>query len=430
MALDPATVKAILLAAEKVATDRNVRNIAIGAVLVPFIIILLILASPFAIFFAITGGGIGAENIPISTVMQNLKYEFSQRIEAEQKPEDGIDDIQLIIMGSEDGTIIDNSGDVLALFAVEVNADNENGEQVAMLSEKQISRLKEIYWDMNIVTIQIEEIEKEIVTETVGEDGKTKTETTTVTRKIKKVYVDSLTCEEVVDDFKFDAIQLKLLDKIRSSEYAMLMSGATGRAGATVLTQEQISKIRAMLPLDLDLQREKVVMAAYSIVGKVHYFWGGKSHVIGWDSRWGEMREVTSPGSPSTGTTRPFGLDCSGYVTWVFINAGVPVENINDTVGHGVTRQWELSIPISVQQVLPGDIAVFYIPGTRKTNHVGIVVSIEGDDKIMMAHCASGSNNVVVTEAQTTGFRYFRRPVVLTQDVQGYGLDVDYEPEM
>lgn len=144
MALDPATVKAILLAAEKVATDRNVRNMAIGVVLVPFIIILLILASPFAIFFAITGGGTGTESIPISTVMQNLKYEFSQRIEAEQMPEEGIDDIQLIIMGSEDGTIIDNSGDVLALFAVEANTDNENGEQVAMLSEKQISRLKEI----------------------------------------------------------------------------------------------------------------------------------------------------------------------------------------------------------------------------------------------------------------------------------------------
>ncbi|WP_035267763.1 C40 family peptidase [Desulfitibacter alkalitolerans] len=417
MALDPATVKAILLAAEKVATDRNVRNIVIGAVLVPFIIILLILASPFAIFFAITGGGAGVESLPISTVMQNLKYEFSQRIEAEQIPEDGIDDIQLIIMGSEDGTIIDNSGEVLALFAVEANTDNENGEQVAMLNKKQISRLKDIYRDMNRITVEIEEIEKEIVTETAGENGKTKTESTTVTRKIKKVYVDSLTCEEVVDGFNFNEIQLKLLAEIRSSEYAMLMSGATGRTGNTVLTQEEISKIRAMLPADLDLQRKKVVMAAYSIVGRVNYFWGGKSHVIGWDSRWGEMSEVTSPGSSSTGTSRPFGLDCSGYVTWVFINAGVPVENINDTVGHGVTRQWELSIPISEQQVLSGDIAVFYIPGTRKVNHVGIVVSIEEGDKIMVAHCASGSNNVDVTEAKATGFRYFRRPVVLTQEI-------------
>ena len=59
-----------------------------------------------------------------------------------------------------------------------------------------------------------------------------------------------------------------------------------------------------------------------SNVAKLTYFWGGKSSAIGWDSEWGKMKLVTSEGSRSTGCMRPFGLDCSGFVTWAFHNAG------------------------------------------------------------------------------------------------------------
>jgi hypothetical protein len=55
-------------------------------------------------------------------------------------------------------------------------------------------------------------------------------------------------------------------------------------------------------------------------VGKVNYFWGGKSLVLGWDSRWGTSMKVTAAGSSTTGTYRPYGLDCSGFVDWVFYN--------------------------------------------------------------------------------------------------------------
>ena len=69
------------------------------------------------------------------------------------------------------------------------------------------------------------------------------------------------------------------------------------------------------LPKDLSPEREAVVRTACSLVGKVNYFWGGKSLVIGWDARWGELRQVTAAGSSTTGTYRPYGLDCSGCAT-------------------------------------------------------------------------------------------------------------------
>lgn len=74
------------------------------------------------------------------------------------------------------------------------------------------------------------------------------------------------------------------------------------------------------MPDDISEERRQVVLTAYQLFGKVNYFWGGKSLVLGWDSRWGSPREVWAAGSPSTGTVRPYGLDCSGFVDWVFYN--------------------------------------------------------------------------------------------------------------
>lgn len=66
---------------------------------------------------------------------------------------------------------------------------------------------------------------------------------------------------------------------------------------------------------DLSMERRMVVTYALALVDKVDYFWGGKSLVLGWDDRWGELMEVTAEGSDTTGTEQPYGLDCSGCAT-------------------------------------------------------------------------------------------------------------------
>ena len=89
------------------------------------------------------------------------------------------------------------------------------------------------------------------------------------------------------------------------------------------------SEVLKELPEDLPEDREAVIWVACSLVGKVNYFWGGKSHAIGWDSRWGQLCEVTAADSPTTGSYRPYGMDCSGYVDWAFNNA------LGYVIGHG-----------------------------------------------------------------------------------------------
>ena len=75
------------------------------------------------------------------------------------------------------------------------------------------------------------------------------------------------------------------------------------------------------MPVNQSSIRTELALSAYSLVGQVGYFWGGKSTALGWDPLWGTVMQVTIDGSQSTGTFRSYGLDCSGFVGWVYVNA-------------------------------------------------------------------------------------------------------------
>lgn len=170
------------------------------------------------------------------------------------------------------------------------------------------------------------------------------------------------------------------------------------------VSPEQYSAIRAA-----------IVKQARALEGKVSYFWGGKSTSIGWDSRWGVPQVVTIAGSKSTGTTRNYGLDCSGYVAWVFANA-YGTAGIISKVGFNTPEQWANSFPIEWQQVQIGDLLFKTTPYAGVTNHIGIVVDIGDDGTIWVAHCSSSRNGVVVTPAHSSGFRYIRRSNLFNGD--------------
>ena len=180
----------------------------------------------------------------------------------------------------------------------------------------------------------------------------------------------------------------------------------TGSYVDMTLSSQEIAAIIENLPTDLDEQRKSAVLNAYSLVGKVNYFWGGKSTVIGWDSRWGTLTKVTAEGSPTTETVRPFGLDCSGYVTWVFVNAAGTADAA-DRIGDGASNQYAACTQIRWSQAQPGDLA-FY----SDLSHVGIIVCRENGN-LLIANCSSNQNNVVVSsvsDASSSGFYMIGRP--------------------
>lgn len=155
------------------------------------------------------------------------------------------------------------------------------------------------------------------------------------------------------------------------------------------------------LPDDLSMERRMVVTYALALVDKVDYFWGGKSLVLGWDDRWGELTEVTAEGSDTTGTEQPYGLDCSGFVDWVFYNAsgGYIIGQ-----GGGVAAQHANCSDIAWDEVQPGDL-LFY----PEDEHVGIAAGRDWLGRLLVVHCASGTGGVAISHR--TGFETAARPV-------------------
>ena len=355
-----------------------------GSTVVSLVLIIcligLLIASPFGIFFSGEDSGTGY-TMPEAVSM--LNGEFSARIE-QIKAENPHDELDMDNAGS--AAMISNWRDVLAVYAVRTTTDNASPDEVATLTEEKMEILREIFWDMNAISYHLETVSG-------GED-----EGDTVILHITVTVKDHL---QMADEYRFNADQRKLLEELMQPEYQELFAALTGSYQDIELSPDEVAKIMENLPADLSEARREVVLTAYQLLGRVHYFWGGKSLVIGWDSRWGMPMEVTAEGSSTTGTVRPFGLDCSGMVDWVFYNQS----GGQYVIGHGggATAQHSYCAPIAWGDAQPGDL-VFY-PGD---SHVGIVCGFDSSGNIMVIHCASSENNVVVTGK--SGFTSIGRP--------------------
>lgn len=156
------------------------------------------------------------------------------------------------------------------------------------------------------------------------------------------------------------------------------------------------------LPDDLSMERRMVVTYALALVDKVDYFWGGKSLVLGWDDRWGELTEVTAEGSDTTGTEQPYGLDCSGFVDWAFYNASGGEYVIGQ--GGGAMEQHANCVDVEWDEVQPGDL-LFY----PEDEHVGIAAGRDWLGRLLVVHCAAGTGGVAISHRD--GFETAARPV-------------------
>ena len=161
--------------------------------------------------------------------------------------------------------------------------------------------------------------------------------------------------------------------------------------------------------------RKHILSTALSLVGKVPYFWGGKSDA-GWNDEWNTPKVVTATGSSATGTILPYGLDCSGYTDWVFKTAmGVSIKA-------GSWNQWDNSYAITEAELLPGDLGFMAVPGTVPVNHVLIYAGKNEDGAHMWVHCTSGSGVVLNSPDYVS---YYRRPINVDYDapvLSGTGL--------
>lgn len=169
---------------------------------------------------------------------------------------------------------------------------------------------------------------------------------------------------------------------------------------------DQVSPAPSLaLPEDLSPLRRSMVENAAALTGKVGYFWGGKSVCLGWDDRWGVPAVVTADGSDTTGTLVPFGLDCSGLVTWAAVNAAGDADALS-AIGNGARDQYSRCTPVAWEEAQPGDLAFF-----PDLSHVGIVVGATEAGTLEVVHCSKTLGGVVRSpDGAAIGFTLIGRP--------------------
>ena len=202
-----------------------------------------------------------------------------------------------------------------------------------------------------------------------------------------------------IRDNKIEKADRDILKKYTETDCELLCATVTGAKGF----------VRQSVGDNVSEERVDVITAAYSLVGKVGYFWGGKSTMIGMDPNWGSASRVYATGSNTTGTLRAYGLDCSGFVTWAVIN-GYKDRSMFYQIGDGTSAQWLNAKVVSEANAQPGDLVFQSGPEAGADNHVGILVGKTDTGDWIAIHCSSGQNGVTVGEAYSAGFRYIREP--------------------
>lgn len=373
-------LRAIVAAAEKLVAAIGAGGAAAVSVVVVILLVGMLFASPLGILFA--GEDTGTE-IKIPDAVATLNGEFTDEIYCimEDHPYDELD-----LQEGMEAAMLRNWRNVLAVYAVKVSTDKEHGLDVMTMDEEKLQLLREIFFDAN-------KLEYELTTRTV--DGERVT-TLHISAQIK----DAM---RMAAEYGFTAQQQEMLEELLKPDYDDIFLSLIGnyQPDGTPIGPVDISDIQGTLPDDLDPLRESIVLTAYQLLGKVTYFWGGKSLVLGWDSRWGTPTTVTAPGSGSTGKVLPFGLDCSGFVDWTFYNAtdGAYLPGR----GGGAASQHGYCTNIAWSDALPGDL-VFY----ADDSHVGIVCGYDSVGNVLVIHCSGGQNGVVVTGRE--GFAVAARP--------------------
>lgn len=331
----------------------------LAAAMCVIFLVAAVIASPFGILFA-NEPSPGA--VPLNAAVNQINMELSDKLEVLQAGDYSAIDIQ--------GAAPDWR-EVAAVFACKT-AMGAGSVDVAALTPDRVQRLRDIFWDMCTLSSSVETIEHEATADTEA-----------WTEKKLHIIITPKSADDMRTAYAFSTDQSNTL-----TELLDVLGGLLANLG---ISDEKVIEVLQRLPDDLSPERRAVVETACKLVGKVNYFWGGKSSAIGWDPRWGTLMKVTSPGNDTSGTYRPFGLDCSGFLDWVLKNVNLPSDG-HWYIGRNLTA-------VSTADAKPGDFALY-----PDSSHIGVVVGRNEAGKLLICHCASGQNNIVITEFSASGF--------------------------
>ena len=239
--------------------------------------------------------------------------------------------------------------EILAVYAVKINTDPENAQDVATMDEGKRDLLASVFWDMNVLTHRTET--KEVTEVTVEGDGEDFTSTeTTVTKTILYITVTHKTADEMAAQYSFNAEQKAQLAELLSDEYASLWSAVlygihNGSGDIVAVAISQIGNVN----------------------GEPYWSWYGFDSRVAW---------------------------CATFVSWCanecgYIDAGI-IPKFAACESQGIVWFKERGLWQDPGYVpAPGDIIFFDWEQDGHSDHVGIVESVEGE----VVHTVEGNTS-------------------------------------
>lgn len=161
------------------------------------------------------------------------------------------------------------------------------------------------------------------------------------------------------------------------------------------LTAQEIELYMKLVPEDASETRKGFIRYALSSVGKIPYYWGGKPSAPGYTGN--NFGSLTTPDEDGRLLK---GLDCSGWINWVYWSVtgrGLGAQSTGTLLGSGV--------PITKDQLQPGDICI----RTGPMSHVVIFLGWTDDGQMICIQETTGNSNNVEVGIKESDWESYRR---------------------
>ncbi|MFA6368840.1 MAG: NlpC/P60 family protein [Candidatus Shapirobacteria bacterium] len=165
----------------------------------------------------------------------------------------------------------------------------------------------------------------------------------------------------------------------------------------------------------INFTRQDLLNVAFSLRKKVTYFWGGEWNHYGNNPDWGVVRKYVYCSDPSKhftcGTYVLDGLDCSGYVLWIYYQLtgkAISAHYSGAMYQKAANKEWTF---VAEENLKPGDIAY-------RTGHVAIFIgrTSEGDKLFIHSYTSKWAIDITSDTTRYEGkpatkkFDYYLRP--------------------
>ena len=248
-------LKAIMAALKSLKTMLGSGSAVAIMVLLVILLVGMLLASPFGIFFRGEDDG----EMTIQTVIVELNNELTQRI-ADIENSVPHDDVQKTGRSAA-------MKDVLAVYAVAITTDPNHPLDAIEMDEERKAVLAETFWSMNTISYTTETYTEEVTVEVEvededGEGTHTEEQTQTVEKTRLIITISGKTAQEAAAELGFTDVQLRYLEELLSDEYAQLWYGLP-MGGSDDIVQVALSQVG-------------------NVGGQPYWSWYGFSYRVAW----------------------------------------------------------------------------------------------------------------------------------------------------